>query len=148
MRLPMIALAALLAGGCGTPDDGSANTAATTPADTPTPRPTPHPSTASPPAREAADTTVPKRFQGEYAADTAACTSPGHESRLVIGAWRIKFHESAGAIIAVDNDRNALSITAELTGEGETRRATYHFNLSDDGQTLTDTDSGMARRRC
>lgn len=144
MRIPMIALAALLAGGCGAPDDGSAGTAARTPAATATPPPP----AASTPAQPASDTTVPKRFQGEYAADTAACSSPGHESRLVIGAWRIRFHESAGAIIGVESSRNALSITAELAGEGETRQATYHFNVSDDGQALTDTDSGMARRRC
>src|SRR5690606_28348875 len=74
MRIPMIALAALLAGGRGAPDDGSAGTAARTPAATATPPPP----AASTPAQPAADTTVPKRFQGEYAADTAACSSPGH----------------------------------------------------------------------
>src|SRR3546814_12574241 len=92
---------------------------------------------------------VPRRFQGDYAADTPACTTPAHESRLTIGAWRIKFHESSGAITAVEGGGRGgdITITTALTGEGETRQATYHFNLSDEGQTLTDNDSGMKRPR-
>ena len=41
-------------------------------------------------------------------------------------------------------------MVAQLTGEGETREATYRFRLSGDGNTLTDigTGMGMVRRRC
>lgn len=143
MRFSTFAIVALLAAGCGAPHDGSADSPA---ADTPS-------TAASTPDRavsatEPGRTTVPAQFQGEYATDTRACNSPAHESRLTIGAWRIRFHEGSGAIIAVESGRNALTITAELSGEGETREATYHFNLSDDGQILTDRDSGMKRQRC
>ena len=143
MRLSTIALVALLATGCAAPHDGTADSPA---ADAPaTAASTPD---AAGPAAEPTRTTVPAQFQGEYATDTRACNSPAHESRLTIGAWRIKFHESSGAIVAVESGRNALTITAELTGEGQTREATYRFNLSDDGQILTDRDSGMKRQRC
>jgi len=135
MRILAIALAALLVAGCNVPD---ADVSATT---------TPSRSTTIP-EREDPDL-VPERFRGDYAADTPACSTSAHESRLTIGAWRIRFHESSGAITAVDaGEGGDIAITAELTGEGETREATYRFNLSDDGQTLTDTDSGMTRRRC
>lgn len=147
MRIHAIALGALLAAGCSAPD----NDAGTSPSVAEHPAREPPTQPGSPPASlDDEDTNiVPRRFQGEYAADTPACTTPAHESRLTIGKWRIKFHESSGAIIAVEDDGDGdITITTELTGEGETRQATHHFNLSDDGQTLTDTDSGMTRRRC
>ena len=141
MRLPTIVLGALLAAGCTIQNDTGDSRAA--PAATGASTPDATGSTTGPKR-----TTVPAQFQGEYATDTRACNSPAHESRLTIGAWRIRFHESSGAIVAVESGRNALTITAELSGEGETREATYRFNLSDDGQILTDRDSGMKRQRC
>jgi hypothetical protein len=93
--------------------------------------------------------TVPVAFRGEWAADAAACTSPGHESQLRIDTDRIAFHESSGAIQSIASDGASLTIVAQLTGEGETREATYRFRLSDDGNTLTDTSGpGMVRQRC
>jgi hypothetical protein len=95
-------------------------------------------------------TTVPARFVGEWAIDAAACTSPGHESQLGITTDRIAFHESSGTIQSVAGDDSNLTLVARLTGEGETREATYRFRLSADGRTLTDIGSGtgMARQRC
>lgn len=95
-------------------------------------------------------TTVPARFVGEWAIDAAACTSPGHESQLGIAADRIAFHESSGTIQSVAGDDSNLTLVARLTGEGETREATYRFRLSADGRTLTDIGSGtgMTRQRC
>jgi hypothetical protein len=94
--------------------------------------------------------TVPARFVGEWAIDAAACAGPGHESQLRIGADRIAFHESSGAIQSVASGDSDLTVVAQLTGEGETREATYRFRLSGDGNTLTDigTGMGMVRRRC
>jgi hypothetical protein len=94
--------------------------------------------------------TVPARFVGEWAIDAAACTSPGHESQLGIATDRIAFHESSGTIQSVAGDDSNLTVVARLTGEGETREATYRFRLSADGRTLTDIGSGtgMARQRC
>lgn len=91
---------------------------------------------------------VPPRFQGTYALDGNACTQPGDESRLVLSADRIQFHESGGPIEQVHVERDTVRISAQLTGEGETREATYAFALSADGRQLRDVDHGMVRVRC
>jgi hypothetical protein len=80
----------------------------------------------------------------------ATTVRPGHESQLSIAADRIAFHESSGTIQSVAGDDSDLTVVARLTGEGETREATYRFRLSADGRTLTDIGSGtgMTRRRC
>ncbi len=119
------------------------------------PGPTPGPGdvTSPPPGTDPGTTpdpeaTVPTRFQGRYAADAAACGAPGHVSHLAIGNDAITFHESSGPIVAVASGPSDLTITAGLTGEGETREATYRFRLSDDGEVLTDLGGGMERVRC
>lgn len=91
--------------------------------------------------------TVPERFRGDWAADADACTTPGHVSRLHIGSDRIRFHESEGPIVSVDERGDALTLVARLTGEGETRDASYAFSLSGDGNTLSDAN-GFTRQRC
>lgn len=103
--------------------------------------------TPAPPAPSPANT-VPPRFQGSYASDAAACADPAHESRLAITAESIQFHESSGPITKVSSGENEISLTARLTGEGETREASYSYRLADDGGTLTDVGSGMVRHRC
>ncbi len=154
-RLLILALV-IAAAGCSAPPAPPAR--ADTAADTPSPSAEPDaPATTQPPPAPSVDdgaagndTTVPVRFQGEWAADTAACTSPGHESQLRIDGDRIAFHESSGEILSVASDGSGLTIVARLTGEGETHEGTYRFRLSEDGKTLTDTSSGMGmvRRRC
>ena len=91
---------------------------------------------------------MPARFQGRYAASAPACDSPGDPSRLTIGRDTLQFHESTGPVIAVAGDGPEATITASLTGEGDTWDAVYRFRLSDDGRTLTDVDNGLARVRC
>lgn len=95
-----------------------------------------------------AEATVPVRFRGRFAADAAACDAAGDPTRLTIEGDTIAFHESAGPVTAVSSGPSDITITAELTGEGETRDATYRFRLSDDGGTLTDLDNDMTRVRC
>lgn len=144
MRIHVIALGLLLAAGCTAQDIDTEATAPAADAQAPTPA-VPEPESApEPPTTD----TVPAQFQGDYAADIAACTAPGHVTQLTIGDSRIEFHESSGEIIAVEARGNDIDITARLTGEGETREAASSFRLSDDGQTLTDTVNGLARQRC
>lgn len=146
VRLSAIAVGVLLAAGCTAQDADTAAPAApdaTVPAPEPAPSPAPEPAPAQPDA-----TTVPTRFQGDYAANVDACASPGHVSHLAITASRIEFHESSGGITSVDASGNDIDLTARVTGEGETRDVGYSFSLSDDGLTLTDTVNGMARVRC
>jgi hypothetical protein len=156
MRHLVLALAiAAVVAGCSdrTPADTTDTTDTTAPVTTPTPTPpgdtAPPPGDTTPPVDDST-TTVPPRFQGNWAADAAACASTGHESHLMIGADRIEFHESSGTVKSVMSSGSELTIVASVTGEGGTRDATYRFRLSDDGNMLTDTGSGtsMVRHRC
>lgn len=157
MRHLTLALAlaiAAAAAGCSdrTPADNAADTTtppATTPAPTPPADPAPPPGDDTPPADDST-TSVPARFQGRWASDAAACASTGHESHLMIGADSIEFHESSGTVKSVMSSGSDLTVVASVTGEGETRDATYRFRLSDDGNMLTDMSSGtgMMRHRC
>lgn len=95
-----------------------------------------------------ATATIPTRFRGEWNTDAAACGTGGNESRLLIAADTMRFYESSGPVQSASMDGNELTVTVRLTGEGETRDATYRFRLSADGRTLTDADSALARQRC
>ena len=149
MRIAPLALALVLLAGCDAgrdadpvaAEDAPAADADAPPATVPPPVPEPDPGTDG-------DATVPVRFQGSYASDAAACEAPGNPTQLDIDSDSISFHESAGPILAVASGPSDVTITAELTGEGETREATYRFRLSDDAGTLTDLGSGMERVRC
>ena len=101
-----------------------------------------------PPVDDDAVATIPTRFQGEWNTDAAACGSGSNESRLVISADTMRFYESSGPVQSASVDGNELTVVVRLTGEGETRDATYRFRLSADGSTLTDADSALARQRC
>ncbi|KGM55818.1 hypothetical protein N800_11975 [Lysobacter daejeonensis GH1-9] len=65
-----------------------------------------------------------------------------------MSAGRIQFHESSGSIEQAHVTGNTLQLAARLTGEGETREATYRFELLQDGLQLRDLDHGMVRVRC
>ena len=141
-----LALSLALAAGCDAGrDDGAIDASAD--ADTP-------PAAVPPPVADPDDdgdgpeASVPTRYQGSFASDAAACDAPGDPTRLTIGSDTIRFHESSGPVTRVASGPSDVAITAELTGEGETREATYRFRLSDDGGTLTDLGSGMERVRC
>ena len=108
--------------------------------------PTPAPDTTSPPPPEISG--VPTRFLGSFATDEQACGDAAHESRLALSADRIQFHESSGPIEQANATGNTLHVVARLTGEGETREATYRFELLQDGRQLRDLDHGMVRVRC
>jgi hypothetical protein len=76
---------------------------------------------------------VPARFQGEWISNLKHCGTTLDESRLTIGAERIRFHESGGAIKAVVTQGDSdLALIVELSGEGETWLAYNHFRLSGD----------------
>lgn len=162
-HLPLIAVLALA--GCSAQPDTAAPAAspsAERPApDSPNSSSQP-PAEASPPAAEvpapaAPDTpsnppspatVVPERFQGTFALDDQACGQAGHESHLALSANRIQFHESSGPIEQAHVADNTLEVVARMTGEGETRGATYRFALTTDGRQLRDLDHGMVRVRC
>ena len=92
--------------------------------------------------------TIPARFHGTWAADAAACAAAGDPSRLAVAADTLHFHESSGPLKRIEVNGDDLSVTVTLTGEGETRDASYRFTLSDGDTVLTDRDAGLVRRRC
>jgi hypothetical protein len=118
----------------------------------PAPAPAPTPAPAQKPAVSAISVTAPPAFQGEWNADLSACGGGGDESRLIIGPDTIRFYESQGEISATRLEaEDRLAIEAMMSGEGETWVDSRVFQLSEDGQTLTDVgegSTGLARRRC
>lgn len=114
-------------------------------------RPAPPPEPASP-EQPAAPPEAPKDFRGVWAATSTDC-APGRETRLVVGARRLSFHESSGPILAVARPaQDEAAFTVELTGEGEVRRVEQRFRLGDGGRSLTALGPGgaeaLVRRRC
>jgi len=162
LLLLALAIAALMACNDATPPSDATPTtppAADTPPADAAPPPPPNGDTGVPPvvdgdnddADDSGDDvagTIPARFHGEWNTDAAACGSGSNDSRLVIAADTIRFYESSGPVQSASVDDNELTVVVRLTGEGETRDATYRFRLSADGRTLTDADSGLARQRC
>lgn len=88
---------------------------------------------------------IPARFHGVYARE-GACGRAGDESRLSLTFERAEFHESSGAVRRATGSADALDVVVRLSGEGETREATYRYRL--DGDRLVDRDGGMVRVRC
>ena len=151
--LTTLALAALLCGCNATDDDRAAAGAAVDDATVGTPPPgDPNAASDQPPVPPVddgiAEVEVPERFRGDWAASAAACNQPGEVSRLHVGDDDIRFHESEGPIVSVSASGDTATVEARLTGEGETRVASYTFTLSADGNTLTDSTNGFARVRC
>lgn len=160
--LTTLALAALLCGCNATDDDRAAAGAAVDDATVGTPPPgDPNAASDQPPVPpidddlpgddrddDVSEVEVPERFRGEWAASAAACNQPGEVSRLYVGDDDIRFHESEGPIVSVSGSGDTATVEARLTGEGETRVASYTFTLSADGNTLTDSTNGFARVRC
>src|SRR5690606_26065415 len=153
--LAVLAVAALLCA-CNAPDDGAPDRAADATVGSPGPDAASDQPPAPPPARypededdghDIGDIDVPERYRGDWAADAAACERRGDVSRLHIDDDDIRFHESSGPILVFTEDGSSLTLTARLTGEGETREATYAFTLSADGISLADANC-FARVRC
>ena len=96
-------------------------------------------------------TAIPARFHGEWNQDLSACGTGASETRLRIGADRLRFYESAGEVREVDvvSDR-LIEVTATYSGEGQTWTNERQLSLSPDGDTLTVTGDGatMTRSRC
>ncbi|HYG25688.1 MAG TPA: hypothetical protein VD906_02165, partial [Caulobacteraceae bacterium] len=104
---------------------------------------------ATPAPAEGARGVVPVAYQGEWNADLNACGTGMHDSRLEIGPDTISFYESSGRIKSASEwEGGDLTILADVTGEGETRETTHTYRLSADGQTLTDLNGGLVRKKC
>lgn len=91
---------------------------------------------------------VPAAFRGLWAATEADCAKPT-ETRLEVGADHLTFYESRGPVAAVEaTGPDEIRIAVQLTGEGETREATYRYRLIQNGAALFDVRNGLTRYRC
>lgn len=114
--------------------------------------PAPQPQADAEPAAARALTAIPEPFTGEWNADLAACGTQDSDSRLRIAPAELTFYESGGTVgVVAAQGPSDVSVTAAMSGEGESWTAEYRFTLSPDGQTLTTSYSGappLDRRRC
>lgn len=102
---------------------------------------------APPEAPATPSATVPAAYLGEWQRTGTSCATRD-ETRLRIEAQRVTFHESSGTVQAADAEDGRLTLTLRMTGEGETRDATYRYGLSNDGRWLTDLENDLVRERC
>lgn len=104
------------------------------------------------PAHATGPTRVPPAFLGEWNYTPAACGKDNDDSRLYIGPNSLRFWESSGPIMAVKvHSPREISITARLSGEGETSVEVTRFRLSADGKALSQISVDgppFVRRRC
>lgn len=106
------------------------NDAATIPDADVVERPTPRPTRSGFPAL----TELPRGLIGVWTADAAGRCAPGTELRIDVVADRVRFHETEARIVAIEQvDPHSWAINAEATGEGETRRMSFTYNLNEDG---------------
>jgi hypothetical protein len=94
------------------------------------------------------DVAVPAEYRGRWNTSLAECSGDSGEGRLIVEAEGMTFHESVGRVVAVTPQAQGISVTVQLTGEGETREDTRTWQLSADGATLTDVTTGATRSRC
>ena len=81
---------------------------------------------------------IPSAFQGKWVADLKYCNK-GHEFNLSINSKSLQFYESNGQVISVVTEgKYELALIAELEGEGEKWIGIYHYQLSEDGNKITD----------
>jgi hypothetical protein len=94
---------------------------------------------------------VPERFRGIWASSPSSCASDD-DLKIRLDAGHVSFWESSGPIRSVVARSNEIAITAELSGEGQTRLWASTFRLSTDGHTLVGPTSGagaeIVRYRC
>jgi hypothetical protein len=95
--------------------------------------------------------TIPNAFQGVWATSERHC-SPGGESRLVISETGIDFYESRGRILGIAAaEETQLALIYEASGEGQVWLEARQFEISENGQTLTEVTGrrrGLVRHRC
>lgn len=138
-------LCAALGAGCQPPTSAPA---AAAPGRAPAQAPVATVEEPKPAARTAAEAapaaSIPQRFQGRYALDEAACSTPGHASALGIAGGSVLLPQARAMAQQVEVDGAALSVQVVLDG----RRRTLRYALSDGDRVLTEPDAGMRRERC
>ncbi len=82
--------------------------------------------------------TIPAEFQGRWTYKEDGRHPPGGENPTVISAATWTGHETRGEVKAVRiRDKNDITVTMAMSGEGETWDDEYRLQLSPDGNVLT-----------
>lgn len=97
-------------------------------------------------------TEIPAFFRAEWNLRLEDCGRLESDGRLVITARELEFYESRGKVISAAVVGDSLTVSAAMSGEGETWEESYHFRLASDGQALlqpvSQGDDGVRRLRC
>lgn len=94
---------------------------------------------------------IPRQFTGEWDTVLAACKSREGDDHLSLSTAQVWFYESIGPVQSL-RVLGPLDIVvdAQMSGEGETWLAHYHFRLSRDKRSLSLLDEGqpVVYQRC
>ncbi len=154
-RMLMLAAATAMIAACGRDDGGHVENAGEPGSNSAAPPPAasqaaaPEAPSPPPPAPGEAQA-IPPAFQGVFDAPRDACAGPS-EYRLTVAPGELRFHESIGTVRSVTGDGpDAIRVTADYQGEGESWTNVRTLRLSDGGMTLTITGEGtsLTRYRC
>lgn len=90
---------------------------------------------------------IPEGYRGEWIRDVADCRTGATDTRLVVGAQSLRFHESEGPVegVRIMGEREIV-VRVRLSGEGEARIEERRMILSPHGEALT--VDGYSRRKC
>ena len=95
---------------------------------------------------------MPEPFLGHWDFSEETCADPASEMRLMIAANEIRYYESlAVPTDIVPNADGALMVEHSFSGEGEEWTEMLAYELSEDGERLTVTQSDGSlsiRMRC
>lgn len=164
MRVTTVALSALLLlSACGRgQDEGNGNAGLDTPIDRSgeemtgeesesTPAIPPPPVAGGEQARITTPGTLPRAFRGQWAGLNADCDDSRSDMRLTVGASELRFYESLGQVMEVEQTGpDTVIVNARYEGEGQSWKQQETLSLSPDGGRLTIIDAGSAvvRKRC
>jgi predicted small lipoprotein YifL len=140
LRLPVFALATILAiAACGKRDPVApeANAAAALPTvNKPTPDPTGGPPPNAAPQQQplSPGAAIPQALQGRWALTPADCTTTRGDAKglLIIGSNELRFYESRAVPAAeIQTDLDSISGKFDFTGEGQSWTKYQSFKLDD-----------------
>lgn len=146
---------ALLAGCSGEPEKVATNDAGNNDAvtqidedlpDLPASRNVAAPNATDSPSAAASDGQIPPRFWGQWRTARKSCDDRRDTMGVTISADRLLFYESEGRVKAVrETGPNALTLSADYTGEGESWSRWSSLKLTDRDELLIDD---VRRVRC
>lgn len=94
---------------------------------------------------------IPKVMQGTWSMSSATYCKRNDTSKLKITPKQLQFWESRAKVSSVSKKGNAITVSVQMTGEGETWIEKKRFLLKNNNRTLVnmiDADTEVVRYRC